>query len=57
MKCAHCGNEVVLVPSAQERAKKYGGKASYYTNLFPVHADCALIKRDGKQQSLINKEQ
>lgn len=34
MNCTICGKPVVLVPSAAERAKKYGDHpASYYTAL------------------------
>lgn len=48
MNCKHCGKPVVLVPSAAERAKKFGGKASDYTKLFPYHTACQLELRDGK---------
>lgn len=48
MKCTICKKEIILVPSAQERARKYGGKASDYTKLFPRHARCELIKRGCK---------
>jgi hypothetical protein len=47
MKCKHCNREIVLVPSAAERAKKdrAGNPASYYTSLFQYHADCQLELR------------
>ena len=45
MKCSICNKEIILVPSAKERAKKYGGKASDYTKLFTSHAQCAIDKR------------
>lgn len=51
MKCSHCGKEVVLVPSAVERAKKFGGLPSDYVKLFPMHAKCQLEKRDGKTKT------
>lgn len=42
MKCKHCNKEVVLVPSAAERAEKdvTGKTAKYCTSLFPYHAGC-----------------
>ena len=47
MKCIHCNEEIVLVPSAAERAAKdpTGKPASYYTNLFREHSECALARR------------
>lgn len=47
MICKYCNKPVVLVPSAAERAKRYGGKASDYTKLFPTHTACWLKVRDG----------
>ena len=44
MNCTICGKPIVLVPSAQERADKFGGRPSDYTNLFTQHSDCALAK-------------
>ena len=48
MKCTHCKREIVLVPSAAERAKKdvTGKSAGYYTKLFPRHAKCELELRN-----------
>lgn len=59
MNCTLCGKPIVLVPSAKERADKYGGRPADYTNLFTQHTDCALAKQ--KQETLalmrkINKE-
>ncbi len=50
MNCKFCNKKVILIPSAEERAKKdlNGNKASYYTNLFTYHVDCFLKYRDGK---------
>lgn len=42
MKCKHCKNEVILKPTATERARKYGETPDYYTKLFPVHAECQI---------------
>ena len=46
MNCTICGKPIQLVPSATERAKRYGGKPSDYSRLFTEHTDCALEKRD-----------
>ncbi len=55
-KCNICGGNVILSPSAAERAKKYGGTAEYYLDLFPAHAGCTLRKRlDGERELLIRK--
>lgn len=40
--CPHCKRPVVLVPSASERARKFGGSASDYIRLFPMHVNCQL---------------
>ena len=45
MKCLHCGKEIILVPSAAERAKKYGGVPADYTRLFEYHTACTLELR------------
>lgn len=39
MNCSICGKPVVLRPSAAERAAKYGKSPSFYTKLFPTHAE------------------
>lgn len=49
MNCTHCGKPIYLVPSAKERAAKFGGKPSDYTRLFTMHTVCVLEKRDGKK--------
>lgn len=48
MICKYCGKPVVLVPSAEERARKdvTGKSADYYRKLFPTHASCMLQYRD-----------
>jgi len=48
MECTICGKQIKLVPSAEERAKKYGGTAQYYRSLFTAHAECTLQKRKGE---------
>lgn len=46
MNCSICGKKIILVPSAKERAKRYGGKPSDYTNLFTEHSECLIQKRE-----------
>ena len=46
MNCSICGKKIILVPSAKERAKRYGGKPSDYTKLFTEHSECLLQKRE-----------
>jgi hypothetical protein len=57
MKCKHCMKEVVLSPSAAERAAKdvTGKPASYYTSLFPYHAECQLAMRQQATRELIRR--
>jgi hypothetical protein len=55
MNCTVCNKPIVLVPSAEERARKYGNSASYYSNLFTTHADCALAKRKAETSALIHR--
>ncbi len=49
--CTHCKKPIVLVPSANKRAKKYGESPEYYRRLFTMHSDCQLELRDSKQQT------
>ena len=44
MKCTICKKEVILKPTATERARKYGETPDYYTKLFPTHVKCQLAK-------------
>jgi len=57
MKCKHCNREIVLVPSAAERAKKdrAGNPAAYYTNLFQYHTDCQLELRRVRTLELMRR--
>lgn len=55
MNCTICGKPIQLVPSAKERAKKFGGKPSDYTKLFTTHADCLIEKRNQETLDLIRK--
>lgn len=56
MNCTICHKPIVLVPSAEERAKKYGDHpARYYTALFTEHADCTLRKRNDETLALMRR--
>ncbi len=55
MNCTICGKPIVLVPSAQERAKKFGGKPGDYTALFTAHAQCQEEKRSRESSELIER--
>ena len=44
MKCTICGRPIVLVPSATERAKKFGKTPAFYTRLFTTHSSCQIEK-------------
>lgn len=57
MKCTICNKEIVLVPSAEERARKdvTGKTAAYYTSLFTEHADCTLRKRASDTHALMQR--
>lgn len=53
--CTICGKKIVLVPSAEERAAKFGGKASDYTKLFTTHSDCAVKQRSQESTDLMRR--
>lgn len=55
-KCTICNKEIILTPSAAERAAKYGGKPSDYTRLFTEHATCALKKREADTVELMRSK-
>ncbi len=54
-KCTICKKEIVLVPSARERAARFGGKASDYTKMFTAHAACQVAKRSQESVELMRK--
>ena len=54
-RCTHCNKLIVLVPSAAERAKRYGGQPSDYTHLFTIHADCQIAKRNEDATALMRR--
>jgi DNA-binding ferritin-like protein len=55
MDCTICGKPITLVPSAAERAKKYGGKPSDYTKLFTAHSTCEVEKRSAASVALMRR--
>jgi len=55
MKCTICKLEIVLVPSASERAARHGGKPSDYTRLFTEHAACTVSKRSAASVELMRR--
>lgn len=57
-KCTICGEPVILIPSAAERAAKdvTGKTARYYTNLFPRHARCELDKRKRDTSEVLKRQ-
>lgn len=55
MNCTICHEPVILIPSATERAKRYGGKPSDYTSLFTSHPDCFIAKRSQESIDLIRR--
>jgi hypothetical protein len=56
MNCNICNKPILLYPSANERAKKYGGKPSDYTKLFTTHSECLIQKRKDDTIKLIRKQ-
>lgn len=54
--CVLCGKPVVLVPSAQERARRFGGKPSDYAALFDRHAGCEIDRRAEETSELIRRK-
>jgi hypothetical protein len=56
MNCSICKQPIVLIPSAQERAKKFGGTPSDYIKLFTEHAQCTLDKRAKETLDLIKRK-
>ena len=46
MNCTICGKPIELVPSAAERARRYGGTPADYTKLFTEHTHCQVEQRE-----------
>jgi hypothetical protein len=53
--CTICNKPVILVPSAQERAAKFGGTPGDYIGLFMTHSRCALEQRHADTLALIRE--
>ena len=51
--CTICHKPIVLTPTAKERATKFGGKPSDYTNLFPTQSACFIAKRSADTRELL----
>lgn len=56
MTCSICKKPVILVPSAEERAKKYGETPAYYRSLFPNHTACVLSERKEQTSELMKRK-
>ena len=55
MNCTICNKKITLVPSAKERASKYGGKPADYTELFTQHTQCVLDRRERETIELMRR--
>lgn len=55
MNCTVCNRPIVLVPSAKERAAKYGGTPAFYTRLFTTHNECLVRERSKQASDLMRK--
>lgn len=55
-KCAICGKDIVLVPSAAERAHKTGESPKYYIELFTSHGKCQVEQRNRDVRALIKRK-
>ena len=53
MNCGICGKPVILVPSAAERAKKFGNTPEYYIRMFPNHVGCELMLREKETKEML----
>ena len=55
MNCSICNKPIILIPSAAERARKFGGKPSDYTRLFITHTECHLAKNKADLSDLLKR--
>ena len=53
MNCTICTKPIELVPSARQRAERFGGSPADYTKLFTEHAACTLAKRKADTDALV----
>lgn len=47
-KCIYCLKPIMLIPSAKERADKYGGSPKDYQRIFIAHPECQILKWYGR---------
>jgi hypothetical protein len=57
MNCTICGKKILLIPSAEERARNdvTGKTAAYYTSIFTEHPDCTIQKRAAEVRALVQR--
>lgn len=55
MNCIYCKKRIVLVPSAAQRAKKFGGTPQQYESLFTSHPECAFKERERQTSELMKR--
>lgn len=55
MKCITCNKEIVLRPSAAERASNGQHSAAYYIQLFTEHAECLTRRRNAEVVALMRR--
>lgn len=55
MKCTICNQEIELVPTARQRAERFGGTPADYTRRFTEHAACILAKRKTDTEALVTR--
>lgn len=55
MNCTICNKPIVLLPSAKERAEKFGETPRFYARLFREHADCQIAKRNADTLALMRR--
>lgn len=53
--CTICGKPIVLTPTAQERANRYGGTPARYEALFDMHSECLIAKRNADTLALMRR--
>ena len=55
MNCRYCKKPIILIPSAEERAKKdvTGKSAAYYKRLFTSHSQCLVEARSRDARMLM----
>ena len=55
MNCRICNKAIVLVPSAKERAARFGGTPEFYTRLFTTHGTCQVAERKQGADGLMRR--